>query len=684
MEAIPTSTGAYVIWSQDLEGPMGVPEETAAAIIATMWAARELFTLNEEVNGQCTPITGHQMMVVPTPASILQKSPVSTDYPKGWNLLEVVRGAATDNYVKFLDLDGNAMLSSENQTALAQNKIDLLSFLHLATAESVPLIDGILAQQYSSQGCTTDPITGCLIDCTHLNCEALPGQLSKDTPDFFDTTMPYAIQSAASCPAQLFLDPLPACSLKTRPWATNYRGTLPMRAGVYWAGIEVDPSFVPEQYLIPNEVIAEGCLANLDGNATVDARDLSRLLSYWGTPLGDINGDGQTNAMDLEILLNEWGSVCSTSEGTDWVKVLIAENAPPADLQTYVDKIKMLAPTLEQIHLRYPAGAQGIKTYQMYADLIQKLRAAYGSSLEIGFHPDNSNSSCALWECTAGACNFTSAETWQCVLSRSIEAMNAINQIADPSKSGTGFTIFSIEQGYVQDVGSSLALIKRCLKGDGSALPAVTPADPPARFGNVLPSYGGTDLYGTEGYDFGYPQYYNLGKTLTPESSVLLEGSSPYFSSTGAADCLNGVTSGINVVDVNPNTGGYQAPKIPCFGETNGQNVYMVQSDGSLGADPGLASAYVGYLMTQYPPISNTVALGGSEVFITFSGETSFLGSNGWTLEKIGQFNDQLSSNFDTLKQQVPTLFPAGGADPKTIKYAIWNFQAILDALVLP
>ena len=108
MEAIPTSTGAYVIWSQDLEGPMGVPEETAAAIIATMWAARELFTLNEEVNGQCTPITGHQMMVVPTPASILQKSPVSTDYPKGWNLLEVVRGAATDNNVKFLDLGGNA------------------------------------------------------------------------------------------------------------------------------------------------------------------------------------------------------------------------------------------------------------------------------------------------------------------------------------------------------------------------------------------------------------------------------------------------------------------------------------------------------------------------------------------------------------------------------------------------
>ena len=210
-EATPTSTGGYVVWSQDLEGPMNVPEETASAIIAMMWAARELFTLTDPSTGPCTPVSGHRMQVVPTPASILQKSPASTAFPDGWNLSEVVTGGSSDNYVSFLKLDQT--LSTDDQTALGQNKIDLLSFLHLATAEGVPLIDGILAQQYSSQGCTTDPDTGCLINCTHLNCQALPGRLSDDTPPFYDTTLPYAIQSAVSCPAQLYLDPPTDCTV---------------------------------------------------------------------------------------------------------------------------------------------------------------------------------------------------------------------------------------------------------------------------------------------------------------------------------------------------------------------------------------------------------------------------------------------------------------------------------------
>ena len=46
---------------------------------------------------------------------------------------------------------------------------------------------------------------------------------------------------------------------------------------------------------------------DLDGNGTVDAADLSILLSSWGSAAGDLNGDGSTDAADLTILLNNWG-----------------------------------------------------------------------------------------------------------------------------------------------------------------------------------------------------------------------------------------------------------------------------------------------------------------------------------------------------------------------------------------
>ena len=235
-------------------------------------------------------------------------------------------------------------------------------------------------------------------------------------------------------------------------------------------------------------------------------------------------------------------------------------------------------------------------------------------------------------------------------------------------------------KGYDVD---QLAEIKQCLAGDASALPGVTPAQPPVRFGNVLGSYGGPDLYGPNGYDYTYPQYYNLGKRLTDDAEVLLQGASPYFPIASAQACLDGATGSIEVVDVDSN-GAYPAPKIPCFDQKLVQNVYTTTSDGSSGADPVLASAYVAYLMTQYPPISNTVELGGSEVFITFSGEPAMLGSPGWTLDKINQFQSQLQSNFASLKAQVPSLFPTGGTDPDTIKYAIWNFDQMLDAISLP
>jgi hypothetical protein len=53
-------------------------------------------------------------------------------------------------------------------------------------------------------------------------------------------------------------------------------------------------------------------LGDLNGDGTVNATDLSILLSNWGktsatAAQGDLNGDGTVNATDLSILLSNWG-----------------------------------------------------------------------------------------------------------------------------------------------------------------------------------------------------------------------------------------------------------------------------------------------------------------------------------------------------------------------------------------
>ncbi|MDX2345880.1 MAG: hypothetical protein QNK11_03280 [Legionella sp.] len=97
-------------------------------------------------------------------------------------------------------------------------------------------------------------------------------------------------------------------------------------------------------------------------------------------------------------------------------------------------------------------------------------------------------------------------------------------------------------------------------------------------------------------------------------------------------------------------------------------------------ADSVLAAAYDAYLMTQLAPISETVETNGATVYITFSGEPEFLGSTGWTLSKINAFNTQLNTNFSTLNQLIPGIIPTG-VDTSAIKYAIWNFDAIINKI---
>ncbi|MFM1805420.1 MAG: hypothetical protein RL136_2299 [Planctomycetota bacterium] len=50
------------------------------------------------------------------------------------------------------------------------------------------------------------------------------------------------------------------------------------------------------------------CPADLDGNGTVGAPDITLLLNGWGGAGGDIDGNGTTDALDLAALLNSWGA----------------------------------------------------------------------------------------------------------------------------------------------------------------------------------------------------------------------------------------------------------------------------------------------------------------------------------------------------------------------------------------
>jgi hypothetical protein len=68
--------------------------------------------------------------------------------------------------------------------------------------------------------------------------------------------------------------------------------------------------------LIPDDQCTDccmGCMADFNGDGSVDGADLTRLLGCWGTPDGagcsciDLDGDGNIDGADLTMLLGNWG-----------------------------------------------------------------------------------------------------------------------------------------------------------------------------------------------------------------------------------------------------------------------------------------------------------------------------------------------------------------------------------------
>lgn len=414
----------------------------------------------------------------------------------------------------------------------------------------------------------------------------------------------------------------------------------------------------------------QSCFLNLNimGNQMAEALIGGPIICNNSSQPFACSQPSQSNSLHVSKILGD-----SQTQNT-WISVLVAQDEPPADISMYVQQIIALAPSLQQIHLRVTPGATN---YSFYTSLINLLRTSYKTPLLIGYHPDNSDSSYTGWGCTLG--------DWQCVLNASVKNMNAMNAVADPHQTGVGFNIFSLEQGYVEITPSDPAhfqAVKACLNPAvatsvcpvcSACTPTTVIASPVVTFGNVSQSYG-DGIYGSNMLDWGYPQTYNLGKRIAPYDDLITNG---YFPTYSTSCHTSPYSIDLYVVDVDSSAA--YAPEIPCTatGQTT-PNVFTYPDPTTSGPDPTLASAYVGFLMTQYPPISNTIDTHGSTVYMTFSGEPEFLGAPGWSLSLISQFYTDLNANFASLKISTPALFPSGGTDPSALQYAIWNFSSIL------
>lgn len=453
---------------------------------------------------------------------------------------------------------------------------------------------------------------------------------------------------------------------------------------------------------------ASSCLLflNFDGSKTP--------ASFAGGPiLNTASTSTQPSAINsLKFVTDKTNNTVNNA----WIKVLIEQDpspsasaSPPNDLNTYIQKIQKLAPNLEQFHLRVTPMpvTPGSSVYQQYADVITAIRAAYNTPILVGFHPDNSmtQESCEGWGCDSTSCSLPPAQ-WTntqltCMLNASIQTMNIISALLP---AGKGFDTFSIEQSYVEPIetcpitpssasqsSACLQQIKACLCPQGtqtqngtacptvnseSCLNGVTLASPSVTFGDVLGSYGSSDIYGPTKLDFGYPQYYNLGKKIISNYDALISGG--YFPTNSTTCQAAPYPQLLYVVDVD--TPGAYSPEIPCHasGQVDAANIYTYPSAAS--PNVNVASNYFAFIMTQYPPIQETIDTNGASVYITLSGEPNILGAPGWSLTNLYQLNYNLGINFIYLQKLYPALFPNG---IPSLQYAIWNFSSMLDNITL-
>ncbi len=377
-----------------------------------------------------------------------------------------------------------------------------------------------------------------------------------------------------------------------------------------------------------------------------------------------------------------------------------------------IEAFLTLAPNLTQLHLRFegwvPAGqtptpALFNAAVTQTVALVNAIRALPGgATIALGFHPDNDqHSSAPIWGCA-------STPTAECVFSNSIAFMNAVNAQLPP---GTGFSIFSIEQSYIepqtlapptpaQPAGEDdIAAEKDCLQGNfppsTQVFQCTVVAKPAVQYGYVSPSCGASNLYDSEHYDYGYPQMYNLTVNWTDPTTNTASNQEGLPLPT--EDYPNGTLvpgQKYALMDAIPWSGQKEPPPstiIPTLLNPQGPDIRSVYQPNILESntiDPVDAAQVVatvlvkdlgtGASMSGSTCSTGNISSDGSIRYFTLSGEPEFLGGNYdsknpgaafyWTRQDLINFFNDLTGD---LQQQ-------GVQDPQDIPFAIWSFDTML------
>ncbi|MDF1653858.1 MAG: hypothetical protein P1U34_02005 [Coxiellaceae bacterium] len=366
------------------------------------------------------------------------------------------------------------------------------------------------------------------------------------------------------------------------------------------------------------------------------------------------------------------------SKSVCWIKVLIAEYEPPADTNTYVNDVYMLAPNLEEFHVRVKANSDP----KVIADTIKQLKARYGNALQIGYHPDLSKSkdSYAAWGCT-GIDDTKKLNT--CMVTAAAKKFNEIEA------KGGQFDIFSLEQSYIITGHSKDAsdptgkMYNGCFNhGAGNACPsdsALTSTS--VKIGNVLSASSGIDptIYSADQLQYGYPQLYNIYLDEEGTNQNFRAFIKDYHGET----TLPPASDKMVVIDACINHAACDSLKKDKHGKPH-IIAPKAQSDGlhnSYGyGDPMITAGHVGWIAPRYLSVTTP-----PQATITWmlSGEPEFLGMPDnpdrpskclFNAEKMNTFHDQLIA-----ATQAACAAQGKSCDNLSdLRFGIWNFSNLL------
>ena len=423
----------------------------------------------------------------------------------------------------------------------------------------------------------------------------------------------------------------------------------------------------------------------------------------------------------------------------------IIDKTPPQT--STLNNIIQKSPDLTQLHLRIWGDLninQGGGNPQSVAQQISNVQLPKTGAVTLGFHPDNyksadtwtscipysdnctkpCDSSCgATCDKTAKTCPLTcdlSDNPSVCVFQASIQFMNQVNSILKKGGSPNQFTIFSAEQSYyeaaplpvdypadtnlnnptkdqqAQAILTAVHEQKKCLSSgsldkNNPWCPNVV-ASPPVEYGFVGPSCMAPVLYGANGYDYGYPQMYNLiaNYNSTPTASIF-----PLPSQY--ATSLN--PTPYQVWDAHLDiTKKHAASILPSFLDDNKPYGTLTTANTSIYSPPtgvlilndSIAQILANIITTNFSlqnyassyPCVDTVTNPGSssaypgKIFFTVSGESYIYGNNKQFTD-INSINLTLSGMYNYVNQTY-TKLPKQASQPASLPQwpiAIWGFD---------